>query len=303
MNILKKEDNFDHNIFFEEIANIKKDYIKNGFVFISSSKFLELLSYLGVSNSELDFLKTIGNNLPPDPTLKFRESRNGRFFHNNSQGFIYRTEFQPFVLSSSEDFIRHDSGQLRKFTGLSEDLTRNAAFQGLLRIKNLIINNISIHPRPNLNYKTSDWVTTVFNLRTLTSKDLLGEPALEGVHSDGVDHTMTTILGYENMTDDSAITHIHSNEEKSGIGFSQTKKEYLLASMRHKNFLDTVLIKDNEHKHKHSLSPVYQKNEDKLANRDMLIFFTRKPCVEGHVSFDYDSNEPHPDYPVKFNVQ
>ena len=112
-------------------------------------------------------------------------------------------------MSSSEDFIRHDSGQLRKFTGLSEDLTRNAAFQGLLRIKNLIINNISIHPRPNLNYKTSDWVTTVFNLRTLTSKDLLGEPALEGVHSDGVDHTMTTILGYENMTDDSVITHIH----------------------------------------------------------------------------------------------
>lgn len=301
MKVLSKGDSINYSILFDEIANIQKNYNKDGYVFICSSKILELLSYLGVSNSELDFLQTVSNNLLPDPTLKFRQSRNGRFFHDNSHNLIYRTEFQPFVLSTSEDFIRHDSGQLRKFTGLSEDLTRNAAFQGLLRIKNLIINNISIHPRPNLNYKTSDWVTTVFNLRTLTSKELLGEPALEGVHSDGVDHTMTTILGYKNMTDDSAITHIHSNEEKSGIGFSQTKKEYLLASMRHKDFLDTILIKDNERKH--SLSPVYQKNEGNIANRDMLIFFTRKPCVEGHVSFDYDSNKPHPDYPVKFNVR
>lgn len=301
MKALEKEDNLNYSVFLEKVASIQKDYIRDSCAFISSAKILELLSYLGISKSELNFLKIVSNNLPPDPTLKFRESRNGRFFHNNSQGFIYRTEFQPFVLSSSEDFIRHDSGQLRKFTGLSEDLTKNTAFQGLLRIKNLIINNVSIHPRPNLNYRTSDWVTTVFNLRTLTSWELLGEPALEGVHSDGVDHTMTTTLGYENMTDDSAITHIHSNEEKSGIGFNQTKKEYLLASMRHKDFLDTVLIKDNERKH--SLSPVYQKNENELANRDMLIFFTRKPCVEGHVSFDYDSNEPHPDYHVKFNVR
>ncbi|KAA0921710.1 hypothetical protein FQ082_12765 [Psychrobacter sp. ANT_H56B] len=301
MKVLKKEDNLNYSIFFEKIADIQKDYIRDGFAFISSTKVLELLTYLGVNDNELDVLKIVSNDLPPDPTLRFRESRNGRFFHNNTQGFIYRTEFQPFVLSSAEDFIRHDSGQLRKFTGLSENLTKNTAFQGLLRIKNLIINNTSIQPRPNLNYKTSDWVTTVFNLRTLTSRELLGEPALEGVHSDGVDHTMTTILGYKNMTDDSAITHIHSNEEKSGIRFSQTKKEYLLASMRHKDFLDTVLIKDNERKH--SLSPVYQKNEDKLANRDMLIFFTRKQCVEGHVSFNYDSNEPHPDYPVKFDVR
>lgn len=295
-----RENNINFSAFSEEIDIIRNNYIKDGFVFISGDKILELLSYLGIFKNESIFLEVVSNNLPPDPTLSFRESRNGRFYHNNAKGLIYRTEFQPFILSSSEDFIRHDSGQIRKFTGLSEELTKNTVFQGLLRIKNLIIDNVSILPRPNLNYETPNWITTVFNLRTLTSPKLLGEPALEGVHSDGVDHTMTTILGHENMTEDSTITFIHSNKEITGVKFDKTNKNCLLASMQHKNFLDTVLIKD--HECKHSLSPVYQNNKDKLAKRDMLIFFTRKPCLKGHVSFNYDSIEPHPDYPVSFKI-
>ncbi|OLL27553.1 hypothetical protein BTH42_32515 [Burkholderia sp. SRS-W-2-2016] len=51
------------------------------------------------------------------------------------------------------------------------------------------------------------WVSAVFNLRTVTTPDLLGEPALEGVHSDGVEHTMTTLLGHANMSPDSAETY------------------------------------------------------------------------------------------------
>ncbi|OAV01457.1 MULTISPECIES: 2OG-Fe dioxygenase family protein [Moraxella] len=287
--------------FLKNICKLKKLYQQDGYLFISSEQMIELLQDMGISIEEINHLKEMSDNLPSDPTLEFRESRNGRFFHNNLSKVIYRTEFQPFVLSVDEDFIRHDSGKIRYFVGLEEQLTRNLAFQGMLKVKNHIISNIDILARKNLDYSSVNWVTTVFHLRTITQEGLLGEPALEGVHSDGVDHTMTIMLGHYNMTENSAITNIHSNLEKSGICFEETKNENLVNSMRHKKFLDSLLIKDNEFKH--SLSPVFQINPTERATRDMLIFFTRKPCLEKHISFPYDSTNPHPDYPVDFKLE
>ena len=83
--------------------------------------------------------------------------------------------------------------------------------------------------------------------------------------------------------------------------FFEAKKENLVKSIQHKKFLDSRLIKDNEFKY--SLSPVFQINLTKRATRDMLIFFTRKPCLDKHISFPYDSTKPHPDYPVDFRLE
>lgn len=128
-----------------------------------------------------------------------------------------------------------------------------------------------------MDYSSVNWVTTVFHLRTITQEDLLGEPALEGVHSDGVDHTMTIMLGHHNMTENSAITNIHSNLEKSGICFEEAKNENLVNSIQHKKFLDSLLIKDNEFKH--SLSPVFQMNLKERATRGYVDFFYKKTLL------------------------
>ncbi|MCU4677549.1 2OG-Fe dioxygenase family protein [Catenovulum sp. 2E275] len=151
-----------------------------------------------------------------------------------------------------------------------------------------------------MDYETDKWICTVFNLRTITSEALLGEPALEGVHSDGVDHTMTTLLKHNNMTNDSAKTFIHSMKEVNSTKWSDTNPEYLLGTHQHLNYLDTLIIVD--HERKHSLSPVHAVNQDKEALRDMLIFFTRKPTTESHVSYPYDSKESHPDYPINLKL-
>lgn len=142
--------------FLKNICNLKKLYQQDGYLFIASEQMIELLQAMGISIEKINQLKEMSDNLPSDPTLEFRESRNGRFFHNNLSKVIYRTEFQP-------------------------------------------------------------------------------------------------------------------------------------------------LIKDNEFKH--SLSPVFQMNLKERATRDMLIFFTRKPCLEKHISFPYDSIKPHPDYPVDFELE
>ncbi|KAJ5889083.1 hypothetical protein N7495_009124 [Penicillium taxi] len=116
---------------------------------------------------------------------------------------------------------------------------------------------------------------TLFNLRTVTNKDLVGEPALEGVHSDGVDFTMTTFLGSENMTSDSAVTFLHDMRAKNALRWDEVNPVHTMGSYQHRDFLDTLLFVD--HERKHSLSPVHAVDPAWPATRDMLIFFTRKP--------------------------
>ena len=69
--------------FLKNICNLKKLYQQDGYLFIASEQMIELLQDMGISIEEINQLKEMSDNLPSDPTLEFRESRNGRFFHNN----------------------------------------------------------------------------------------------------------------------------------------------------------------------------------------------------------------------------
>lgn len=163
-----------------------------------------------------------------------------------------------------------------------------------------MIGGVSHKPRPRLNYSSPTDICTLFHLRTVTDsrENLLGQPALEGVHSDGVDFTMTTLLGHTNMRQKgSAETFVHQLAERNGIRWDEADPALSLGKAQHWDFLDTLLFVD--HERKHSLSPVYAQDEEQPALRDMLIFFTRKPVVEGHVSYKYDSFKEHRGLPLK----
>jgi hypothetical protein len=285
---------------FADIAEIRSGYVKDRFAFVAGEKMIELLPALGASKDDLAKLKLVSNNLAADPTLPFRMSKNGRFCFDPETSSIYRGEYQPFILSAEEDFVRHDSGQVRKFHEVGNDLQLNTAFQALLIFQFLICNDVKTTCRPKLDYQSPKWVCTLFNLRTITTPSLIGEPAVEGVHSDGVDHTMTTFLGSENMADDSAVTFIHDMHEKNSTRWTDTDPRLLKGKARHSHFLDTLLIVD--HERKHSLSPVLVADKDRPATRDMLIFFTRKPAMAGHVSYPYDSLIPHAELPMSVDL-
>ena len=284
----------------DDIIQIREEYIKNRYVFVSGKTMSGIIKNLGASDYDIKNLKRVSENLAEDPTLPFRESRNGRFCYDFDRNELLRLEYQPFVLSAEEDFVRHDSGQVRAFRGVEDELQLNTAFQALMFFKSYILKGMDIKKRPGLDYSSNKWVSTVFNLRTITTRDILGEPALEGVHSDGVDHTMTTYLGSVNTTSDSAITYIHDMLEKNAIRFNETNPNLIRDSYQHTNFLDTVLIVD--HENKHSLSPVYANDIRQRATRDMLIFFTRKPVLRDHKSFPYDSLSPHQEIPLEVKL-
>lgn len=291
---LNVREHYDKPSFYETIAKImaiRAKYIRDRHIFVESSDMIQICRGLGARDEDFRSIANVGDNLYSDPTLPFRKSRNGRFCMDFETKSLRRLEFQPFVLSAAENFQRHDSGQLRRFDEIQDDLQLNSVAQALFIFKAAVINGVETAPRPHFEYVNHKWVCTLFCLRTITNKSILGEPALEGVHSDGVDHTMTTFLGSKNMRHDSAITYLHSMRETTGKPLGEISPENLLGCVQHRGLLDTLLVADNERKH--SLSPVHIAQDHAEASRDMLIFFTRRPVSKQHISASYDSLAAH----------
>ncbi|AZZ57372.1 hypothetical protein C5E08_07165 [Rathayibacter iranicus] len=260
----------------------------------------ELVFSLGATPSDLQALQKESDRLQPDPTLPFRRSRNGRYCFVPKDRRIYRTVQQSFVLTAEEDFVRHDSGKVRKFASVTPSTQANPAFQALLAINALITERSEVEHRAGLDYTSPKWITTAFHLRTITTPEIVGEPALEGVHQDGVDHTMTIFLGSANMVRESATTRLHCNAEVSGTQWQDENPAYILGTHQHQDPLDTLIVVD--HERKHSVSAVRASDPDTPAVRDMLILFTRKPVVSTHISHEYDSDETNFDVPLTVHL-
>ncbi|KAF7503219.1 hypothetical protein GJ744_004196 [Endocarpon pusillum] len=286
--------------FYEGIAklmDLRRKYIEDRSIFIRGEDMIPLLKALGVKDSDFAPLKLVSDHLGVDPTLNYREIKNGRFCFDFDTQSIRRLEKQPFTLSVGEEFRRHDSGKIREFEEVDNDLQLNTVLQALMVFKVFFFAGVPTAPRDLLDYSSNKFICTLFNTRTFTDRNVLGEPALEGVHTDGVDHTMTTLLGSNNMTSDSAITLMHDMREVTGSRLNNSQPALIKGHCQHRNFLDTMIIADTERKH--SLTPVYAQDEAKRATRDMLIFFTRRPTLPGHVSYNIDSTNSHTRLPME----
>ncbi|XPS69773.1 hypothetical protein M3J07_002020 [Ascochyta lentis] len=274
-----------------EILKIREQYIQNRSVFVRGQDFLPILLGLGASHEDIMTLPLTSDNLETDPTLPFRKTANSRFCFDWDTKSMRRIENQPFMLSKDEDFDRFDSGKVRNFDEIKPDISLNSTFLAVLVFKAIMINGIDVIKRGNLNYNLNKWVCIAFSVRTHTTPDILGEPALEGVHSDGADHTLVTLLGAKNMASNSAATFLHSMDEATGTPLRDASPLKIVGCNRHSSFLDTMMVVD--HERKHSLTAVYAEDKAALATRDVLIFFTRKPYLETHPAASLDSLEPH----------
>ncbi|RYO98793.1 hypothetical protein DL764_006999 [Monosporascus ibericus] len=283
-----------------KIMKIRERYLWDRCVFVEGKGVFSLLKHIGARDQDFKTLRHVSNGLVGDPTLPFRKTRNGRFCLDFDKQTARRLEFQPFLLSVGEDFKRHDSDTVRRFDEIQDDLQLNTALQALMIFKAVMLYDVATRPRKNLDHGLNKWVCTLFSLRTVTTPDLLDEPALEGIHADGVDHTITTFLNSQNTSDDSAVTMLHSMGEKTGIRFNEAQPLNIRGRVQHLNYLDTLMVVDNERKH--SLSPVHAVDSSQSATRDMLVFFTRKRVTKGHVSADVDSLVLHSELPMEIPI-
>jgi len=252
---------------------------------------LPILLGLGASQEDIMTLPSTSNNLESDPTIPFRKTANSRFCFDWDTKSVRRIENQLFMLSKDEDFERFDSDKTRNFDEIKADIGLNSAFLAVLVFKAIMVNGIDVARRANLDYDVNTWVCIAVSVRTHTTPDVLGEPALEGVHSDGADHTLVTFLGAKNMAPNSATTFLHSMDEVTGTPLRESSPLKIIGCNRHGAFLDTMMIVD--HERKHSLSAVYAEDKTALATRDVLIFFTRRPYLKTHPAASLDSLTPH----------
>lgn len=289
-----------------QLLNIRNAFVKKRYIFLPGVETIRILSGLGARERDIKVLKNACSNLPKDPTLPFRRSQMSRFLFDQSSRqtpILRRGEHQPWVLSDAEDFVRHDSGKVRHFDEVPESLQSNTALQALLAFKFFMMQGIgnNLARRRSLDYSVHTDICTAVPIRTTTTPNLIGEPALEGVHADGGDFTMTTFIQGSNMTETSAQTLLHTNDQKNATAHCDSLPEYHVAKYQHRNFLDTLLFLD--HEMKHSLSPVEPADATKDSHRDMIIFVTRKPCLRDDIRYTYDSLKDHPIMPLRVGMR
>jgi cystathionine beta-lyase/cystathionine gamma-synthase len=278
------------------LLEMRTRYTKERVVFMEGEWLIPILKALGAQAEDFDALQQVSNHLGNDPTVNYRTIRNGLFCFDFENKTIRRLRKQRFTLTVEEDYKRHDSGLARDFPEVRGDLQYNTVLQALMVVKAFIMNKVDIKPRAHLDYTSPYSLCNVFNIRTFTEKDILGEPTLEGVHTDGSDHTMTTFLGATNLRQDSAVTFIHDLKEITGTAASEAHPGLITHRFQHRHFLDSLLFADNESKH--SLTSVFQADLSKRATRDMLLFLTRKPKLSGHPSRSVDIMENHKTLPM-----
>lgn len=288
--------------FYRSIATImalRQAYIRDRFIFVKGEDMVPILKGLGARDADFGLLHSVSDQAGPDPTLDYRTVSFGRYCIDSDTRSIRRLENQPYTLTVEEDYVRHDSGIPRIFAETPAEMQRNTVIQALMVFKALVFQNVPITPRDRLDYSSHAWICMMFNARTFTdhSKGIVGEPALEGVHSDGSDHTMTVFLDSTNMTPGSAVTFLHDNKEATGVPVSQVDPALIKARVQHRDFLDTLVFID--HDHKHSVTSVEPRCASSIARRDMLVVFTRRPKMAGHVSGYGDSMARHPQSPMQ----
>lgn len=298
LNVLEQRYNARFYESISAIMDLRRKYLQERYIFVKGEDMIPILKGLGARDDDFESVQQISDLTGPDPTLDYRTVTYGRYCIDPETRSIRRLESQPYTLTVQEDYKRHDSGVPRIFDEAPTAMQGNTVVQALMLFKTLVFQGVPVTPRERLDYSSSSWICIMFNARTHTARDegIYGEPALEGVHSDGSDHTMTVFLGCNNMRPDSAVTFIHDNQETTGVQLSETDPSLIRARVHHRHFLDTLLFVD--HDFKHSVTSVHQLDATQPATRDMLVVFTRRPKLEGHVSGYADTLELHSTAPL-----
>lgn len=285
-----------NSLIINKISEIRKEYKNNKYVFIPQDIVIDLIKQLGAEEKDINALMEYGDYLAQDPTLSFRHSRTGRYLFDNDIATISRLEYQPFVLTEEDGFIREDSGAQRHFRALDDRWQSNTAYQALLKLKMLLIQGNTFTPRHLTDQNSPKSISTVFHLRLIAQPDSLSELSIEGVHKDGVDHTMIVMMNKNNVKDNTGALRVHSPKEAIGTPWQEINPENVLYEHNNAQYLDVLLIADNELNH--SGTPIFTHDNKNQAYQDFIVLLSRYPTVDSHPSHKFDSMNSHPDLPL-----
>merc|ERR1712151_836989 len=277
---------------------------RSRWTFVDGEVMKPILKVLGARDADIEEMRKFNDNLNDDPHLEFRKTAMYRLGIDQDKGVAHRLNREPFVLSAKEGFKRKDTGLLRFFGEPQMWHLENTAWQALMRFKFFMMEACPTSARDGCDEDPKAlWNQCGFFLRTITTNQRLGEPAMEGIHQDGVQYTMTTMFGSENMRNDSAKSTLWTLDQKIGVPEEQGNPDNIIATAQHLKFLDTLIFADNEQSH--SVGALYMKDPEKIAVRDMGVFFTRKFAKKGggFSAEPYDTEEQHERLPFAMSLR
>ncbi|KAE8162286.1 hypothetical protein BDV40DRAFT_265321 [Aspergillus tamarii] len=125
-----------------------------------------------------------------------------------------------------------------------------------------------------------------------TSQKIVGEPALEGIHSDGSDHTMSVFfLKCDNMRPDSVVTSCMTRERQRGCLSQNWGRPSSEHGSRTFTFFETLVFVD--HDYNNNVTSLHLLCPSSIASRDVRVVFTRWPKMEGYILGYSDSMALH----------
>lgn len=289
-----------NNALKDKINKIRAEYNKNKCVLIRQETVLEIIKQLGATDEDINDFYHYGEYLASDPTLSYRQSRTGRYLFDNNEKTISRLEYQPFVLTEEDGFIREDSGKQRHFRGLDDRWQNNTAYQGMLKLNLLLMQNCSFPPRHQNTETRSQLLATAFHIKMNAKPNSLSELSIEGVHQDGVDHTMITMMNKHNVKDSTGTLRVHSLAEPFSVPWDKVDPNKILLQNPNAKYLDTLLVADSLLNH--SGTPIFNDDNSKPADLDLFLLLSRYPRDKSHPSYKFDSMRLHPDLPLTLKL-
>ena len=288
------------------LARKLNDLKENRNIWIDGKDMRQLLLHLfGATEDDLNALEHAAENMNNDPALKFRKNANVRLGLDLNYGTARSLERSPYVLTAKEGFKRHDAGSYRFFGDVQDWVVENTAFKAIVKFKSLMMYNVKTTPRPGCD-PNAMINQNFFFTRVISTPKLMGEPATEGVHQDGVEFTMTTLLKTRNVDFEiqkAAVSKLFDLNQNIGVAFDKTNASNVVTTVQHRHFLDTLLFVDNELRH--AVSPLHMTDPNDVAYRDIIVVFSRRmaPNNSKFISAGFDSVKSHPILPSAFGLK
>ena len=128
---------------------------------------------------------------------------------------------------------------------------------------------------------------------------------IEGVHQDGQEFVMTTLLKTRNIDwkAGSCKTRVLRLEEPLNTHHNNVNPKNIIQDIQHRNYLDSIIWVDTSFKH--VVSDIHAFDDTQPAHRDIIVSFTRRLADKNGKSpmVPFDTETSHETLPRAFGMK
>lgn len=266
------------------------------FVYIPGSDMQLVLRELGATDQDMEDLLTMHHEqATQDPFLDFRKMCKSTamveaFGETTSAACeeAFRRSFsglnaRPLLLSESEISNPETAGVARHYGGWGEDFFDNTAVRAYAKFYQLAFSKAthSWKVPENCSVESKKLIMEFYGVQvTRHAGTTEGEATPEGVHQDGTEGAIVTMLTRHNIQHDSGESRLWTLAQPNGkSSAADLENGNLLTRVVLRDPNDTIVMFDRHLKH--DVDPFHAKDAEKDAQRNVMVIFARRPLKDG----------------------